>query len=197
VRTRTAILDAAERLFAERGFEATRLEDVAEAVGIRRASIVYHFRDKAALYDAVLAEVLGGLRGWLEPALLGAGTFPARIERAVSAWIDYVAARPSFARLLLREVADATPSRPSRLSSHLRPFFELVKRALAGADPADRPHGVDPVVVASQVAGTAVFFVSAMPALLPGVAFDPLDPARLAALRIEVIGAVRRLLRES
>ena len=45
-RTRASILDAAETCFAERGFSATRLEDVAEAVGIRRASIVYHFRDK-------------------------------------------------------------------------------------------------------------------------------------------------------
>jgi TetR/AcrR family transcriptional regulator len=46
IRTRAAILDAAEALFSERGFDATRLEDVAERVGIRRASIVYYFKDK-------------------------------------------------------------------------------------------------------------------------------------------------------
>lgn len=192
-RTRAAILAAAERLFAERGFDATRLEDVAAAVGIRRASIVYYFRDKAELYDAVLADVLGALRARLAAALLGTGAFAVRIERAVSAWIDAVVERPALARLLLREVADGAPARRSRLAPHLAPFFALVERALDAPDAA-QPPGVDPVAVASQVAGGTVFFVAAMPTLLAGDAFDPLEPARLEALRRELLGAVRRLL---
>ena len=48
-RTRAAILAAAEALFAERGVAETRLEDVAAAVGIRRASIVYYFAGKSQL----------------------------------------------------------------------------------------------------------------------------------------------------
>jgi TetR/AcrR family transcriptional regulator len=193
-RTRAAILTAAERLFAERGFDATRLEDVAAAVGIRRASIVYHFRDKPELYDAVLADVLGALHARLAAALLGEGGFAARVEGAVSAWIDAVVARPALARLLLREVADGTPGRASRLTPHLPPFFALVERALAAPD-APTPIDVDPVAVASQVAGGTVFFVAAMPTLLSGVAFEPLEPARLESLRRELLGAVRRLLR--
>lgn len=193
-RTRAAILGAAERLFAERGFDATRLEDVAAAVGIRRASIVYHFRDKAELYDAVLADVFGALRARLEVALLGEGAFATRIERAVSAWIDAVAERPALARLLLREVADGTPARSSRLAPHLPPFFALVDRALAASGAAATRIGVDPVAVASQIAGGAVFFVAAMPTLLPDGSFAPLEPARLAALRRELLGTVHRLL---
>lgn len=192
-RTRAKILAAGERLFAERGFDATRLEDVAAAVGIRRASIVYHFRDKAELYDAVLADVLDALRARLEAALLGEGAFASRVEQAVSAWIDAIVARPALARLLLREAADATSTRPSRLLPHLGPFFALVERALAAPD-ARYPAGVDPVAVASQVAGGTVFFVAAMPTLLPAAAFAPLDPERVEALRREMLGAVRRLL---
>lgn len=192
-RTRAAILAAAERLFAERGFDATRLEDVATAVGIRRASIVYHFRDKAELYDAVLADVLGALLARFEAALFGAGSFAVRIERAVSEWIDAVAARPALARLLLREVADAAPTRATRLAPHLAPFFALVARVLAASDAAPLPE-VDPVAVASQVAGGTVFFVAAMPTLLSQAAFDPLEPTRLESLRRELLGVVRRLL---
>ena len=62
-RTRRAILEAAESCFAAQGFEATRLEDVAAEVGIRRASIVYYFRDKSELYEAVLDELFGELVG--------------------------------------------------------------------------------------------------------------------------------------
>ena len=193
-RTRARILAAAESLFAARGFDATRLEDVAAAVGIKRASIVYHFRDKADLYDAVLADLLGALHARLAPALLGEGAFATRIEQAVSTWIDAMAARPALARLLLREVADTAPGRASRLAPHLPPFFALVERALTAPDAAPPPGGADPVAVASQVAGATVFFIAAMPALLPGRDFDPLEPARLEGLRREVVGSVRRLL---
>ena len=61
--TRAEILAAAERHFAERGFEAARLEDIAADVGIRRAAIFYHFGDKQELYAAVLDEVFGDWHG--------------------------------------------------------------------------------------------------------------------------------------
>lgn len=192
-RTRARLLQAGERLFAERGFAGARLEDVAAAVGIRRPSILYHFRDKHALYDAVLADVFGALHTRLASALLGTGPFADRIERAVSAWIDFVAERPALTRLLLREVADGTPAQASRLTPHLGPFFALVERTLAAPDAASPPTGTDPVAVASQIAGATVFFVAAMPTLLPGRAFDPLEPAQLEGLRRELQRAVRRL----
>jgi TetR/AcrR family transcriptional regulator len=194
-RTRAAILESAERLFAERGFSAARLEDVAEAVGIRRASLFYYFRDKAELYDAVLADVLGSLRERLASVLLGAGPLAERAEAAVSAWIDFVAARPAFARLLLREVADGSPAHEPPLARHVRPFFELVGRVLAEpGDPLARAAPVDPVNLASVIAGSTVFFVAAMPTLLPGLHFDPLQPERIEAHRREVLGIARRLL---
>lgn len=192
-RTRAQILAAAERAFAERGFDGTRLEDVAAAVGIRRASIVYHFRDKAALYDAVLAGVFGALHARIAPVLLGDGGFAVRIERAVTVWIDVIAERPALARLLLREAADGTPARVSRLAPHLKPFFTLVERTLAAPDALALPSDADPIAVASQIAGATVFFVAAMPTLLPGMAFDPLAPAQLSGLRRELRKAVRRL----
>jgi len=193
-RTREAILAAAESRFAEHGFAATRLEDIAEAVGIRRASIVYHFRDKAELYDAVIADVLGALRARLEPILLAGGPLVRRAERAVSAWVDFVAERPAVARLVLREVADAAPGREPAIVRHSRPFFDLVGRVLADADDPVRTRAVDPVQIASAVAGATVFHVAAMPILLPGFGYQPLAPERVEALRREVLDATRRLL---
>jgi TetR/AcrR family transcriptional regulator len=194
-RTRGRILAAAELGFAERGFEATRLEDVAEQVGIRRASIVYHFRDKRELYDAVLESVFGGFRERLEAALATPGSLTAGIEAAVSAWVDYVGERPTLARLLLREAASGLPGAPPALTSHLRPFFEVVQKFLAGRrDPILDAAPVDPVHVASAIAGTTVFFVAALPSLVPGLGLDPLHPDQLAAHRREVLRITRRLL---
>ena len=101
--TRAAILAAAERHFAERGFEAARLEDIAAEVGIRRAAIFYYFPDKHELYAEMLDEVFGAAQRVLPPV----GTAAERILASMSGWIDYVARRPTVARLILREAASA------------------------------------------------------------------------------------------
>lgn len=195
-RTRAAILDAAEALFAERGFDATRLEDVAAAVGIRRASIVYYFRDKRELYDAVLEDVFGGFRARLERALGETGPLLARIEAAVSAWVDYVAARPALAHIVLREVADGGGAGPLPILAQVGPFLALVDRFRDSVrdDPAYAATPIDAVHVASAIVGATVFFVAAMPTLMPKSGMEALSPPSLDAHRDAVLRITRRLL---
>ncbi len=194
-KTRGAILEAAEALFAERGFDATRLEDIAERVGIRRASIVYYFKDKRELYEAVLKSVFDGLYDVLAEVLSRPVPLPERIEAGVSAWVDYVGGRPTLARFILREVANAKAERGPAVRRHTAPFAELIRKEVF-----ERPDfgdvklaKVDPVHLASIVAGSTVFFVAAMPVLLPGGSFDPTSADQLAALKDELLRIVRRL----
>jgi len=195
-RTRGAILKAAEPLFASRGFDATRLEDVAEVVGIRRASIVYYFRDKPALYDAVLEDAFAGLRDRLAPALLADREPAACIEAAVAAWIDYLGERPTFGRLLLREAAEARPERRAPLLEKIEPLHALARRFLESrrGDGMPRLPSLGPAHMASTIAGASVFFVAALPALVPEDDFDPLAPEHLEALRSEALRITRSFL---
>ncbi len=193
--TRRAILDAAEDVFAHLGFAAARLEDVAERVGIRRASIVPYYRDKNELYEAVLGDLLGDLLARIEPILRGPHPLVQRAEDAVSSWIDFLNERPTMARLLLREVADAAPDRPARLVPLTRPIVETIEEILREGLPGDalaEGSAIDPAHVASTVAGATIFFAAAMPVLVSE--FNPRDPQHLAAHRREVLGITRRLL---
>lgn len=195
-RTRAAILHAAEGLFAERGFASSRLEDVAERVGIRRASIFYYFPDKPALYDAVLANALGDLLARTSAALRAHRRLSARIEAAVVAWVETLGARPTLARLLLREAADGTPESPPALLRHTQPFVELAQRVVQESvgDPLLIAPAIDPIHLASTIVGATVFFVAAMPTLAPGRGFNPIDARELASHKSEVLRITRRLL---
>ena len=195
--TRAAILEAAELLFAEGGFAATRLEDVAKRVGIRRASIVYHFRDKQELYDAVLHEVVQGLFDRVRPVLGRPGPLRQRIEEIVSAFVDFVAERPTFARILMREVADARPGEPPPLVKHTLPFYELVRRTREERKPGPaRFPKAEPIQLASAIAGMTVFFIVAVPTIVPMLELDPQQPETLESLKAELRRITVRLLGE-
>ena len=56
--TKQRILDAALELFAEQGFEATSVLQIADAVGIRKASLYSHFESKQEILEALLKETL-------------------------------------------------------------------------------------------------------------------------------------------
>ena len=64
--TRDRILEAADGLFYERGFDATSFADIAETVGLSRGNFYYHFRSKDEILDAVIARRLARTRTMLE-----------------------------------------------------------------------------------------------------------------------------------
>lgn len=111
-RSRSAILDAAERLFAEQGFDATSLNQVGIAAGVSRGTPGYFFRSKAELYQAVLdrsfAEVRGAVRAGRERALASNENHETILAGAVSDYFDFLAARPNFVRLIEREALNGS-----------------------------------------------------------------------------------------
>lgn len=69
--TRNRILDAAESVFHRQGVSRTSLAHIAEAAGVTRGAIYWHFANKAQLFDAMIQRVIGPTEaGCLDPALL-------------------------------------------------------------------------------------------------------------------------------
>ncbi|PDT18478.1 TetR family transcriptional regulator [Rhizobium sp. J15] len=64
--TRQQIVEAADRLFYETGFEATSFADIAAAVGLSRGNFYYHFKTKDELLDAVITHRLSKTTSMLE-----------------------------------------------------------------------------------------------------------------------------------
>ena len=191
LQTRAEIVAAAERHFAERGFEATRLDDIAAAVGIQRAAIFYHFGDKNELHAAVLDAILEGAVA----ALPSAGSIAERLEASLAGWVDYVAQRPSVARLILREAANARPGVTSPLMRASSAPVALLREMIdAGVASGELKPRVDPHHFISLMGATTVFHFAAMPWLTMGVPFDPWSRAELEKHKREILIVARAML---
>jgi AcrR family transcriptional regulator len=138
---RQAILDAAEAIFAESGYDRARLEDVAGRVGIRRASLLYHFRDKTTLYAAVLDSLADDLAARYHRVLAQDAPPGVRLEQTVDEWLDVITSRPALIRIMLRELADGVSEHSRRFAERALSVLQDVGRVIAAgqADHALRP----------------------------------------------------------
>lgn len=193
-RTRAEILAAAEAVFAQKGFAAARLEDVAQRVGIKRASIVYYFRDKRELYDAVLDSLFGELAERYRAVLSASAPIAERMEALINEWISYATARRAVAPIMLREAAEALPGEQAVLVPHIPGAVQATVEAITEGQRQGLFRPIDPIHFIFAVVGTTVFFLSATPTLIPDWPYDPFSPEQVAALRSEVLGITRRLL---
>ena len=100
--SRDKILDAAETLFAKRGYAAIGLRELAEVVGLGKSSLFHHFRSKAQLYAAVTARILVRIEARLVRSLAAGGDPAVRLERWLDDLVDLLAENPTYARVLLR-----------------------------------------------------------------------------------------------
>ncbi len=191
LRTRAEIVAAAERHFAESGFEATRLDDIAADVGIRRAAIFYHFGDKEELYAVMLEELFGAL----EAPLPTTGSAVERLEAALTGWIDLVAARPSIARLMLREAANAQPGKVTPFIEAGRGMGDWFRAVIAeGVASGELELQIEPYRFLSLMAGTTIFHFAAMPWLALDQPVDPWGRGELDKLKQEILHVARGIL---
>lgn len=124
--TSERILDAALASFAGRGYEATSLDAIGTAIGVRKQTVLHHFGSKQALLEAVVDRSAAELSAALEVALARAGRGFDRIEALVRAVFRLAGRRPELLGLL-REVSRLGPPAATRLTAALEP---LVERAI-------------------------------------------------------------------
>ena len=95
--SRASILQAAVREFAREGVAGARTDAIVRSAGVNKALLYYYFKDKEALYDAVLDEVFSGVSHAIRGALSQPLPPRERLKAYVRAHFDYIAAHPPAA----------------------------------------------------------------------------------------------------
>ena len=167
---RSQILTHATRLFAEQGYDGTSVQEIADAVGIRKPSVLYHFKSKDELRESVIAEMLAHWNTVLPGLLLKAST-EERFDATMEALTEFFIEDPDRARLFLRETLDRPDSMKAMLAEFVQPWVNLLGEEFERAKsqglvrPSVDPQAYAVEVITMAVAGTAV--IDTLDVILP------------------------------
>jgi AcrR family transcriptional regulator len=168
---RTEILQQATRLFAAQGYDGTPLQQIADAVGIRKPSLLYHFASKAELHRHVLEAMLAHFSDVL-PRLMQAADRNERFDAVMEEMMSFFRADPDRARLLVREVLDRPEAMTDRLATFVQPWLEVIVGQLDKGKAQGLMHSdIDPEAYVVQVINLVVSGIAlagSLRALVPG-----------------------------
>ena len=177
--TRSRLLAQARRLFAERGFDATTIRDVAAEAGVAVGTVFVHFPDKGSLLAGTLAEHLEQALGRALATLPPDGA-RRRIRHVLGALFRSYAKHPALSRVLVKEMLFAE-GEPRREAQRDVDAF-IVRLAEWSAEPGALRGGLDPGDAAHAV------FAAYLAALVEGLAQARPRPERMVA-RVEQLVA--------
>jgi AcrR family transcriptional regulator len=193
--TRARILDAAEGLFAEKGFDGAAMRDIATHAGLQPASLYNHFDGKQALYEAVLERGLAPLLE--EIARIARAGLPTDGGDAILATLIASLGRtPRLPRLIQHEAARGGGHLARLARRFIRPLFEQGLTALK-LSPEARLWEEDELPLLIGAWMHLLFGPFAMAPLLAEVLdTDPLSPENLA-LQTRFLQKVTRLMMQT
>ncbi len=189
--TTTKILDAAEDLFAKKGYKATSLGDVADRVGIRSPSLYNHFKNKEALYTAVLERLIAEFTTPLHALLQGPITRDSVIE-----WLDVSVdlhhKNPNLARLLQHAALAGGPQSKQMLARMFKPLFDNAPPAASNLRFLDG-DGLEPwAIVAFN--SIVMSYITMAPMYRDILGTDPFSDEAIAKQREMILSLVERVL---
>lgn len=131
--TRTRALDAAERLFDERGVDGTSLQQIADAVGIRAPSLLHHFESKEQLLEEVITRLLVRTRDESIEVLLAHDAAADRFAAVVDVFRRMAQRHPRLLRVIMAEAMQQHRVALTPIELVMGPVLDKIERSLRGA----------------------------------------------------------------
>jgi TetR/AcrR family transcriptional regulator len=188
------------REFAHEGVAGARTDAIARAAKVNKALLYYYFKDKEALYGAVLDQVFGGLIAHVGEVLSRDLPPREKIIAYAGTHFDYVASHPLYPRIVQGEMMAVGRGRANHLErivkKYFRPLFGRVAEILKKGQAAGEFRAVDPLHFVPSMIAVIVFYFTSAPVMQLMTGKDPMSPERVAARRAAVLDLISAALFE-
>lgn len=153
--TKQAILNAALFEFAQYGYEAASIRNIAATTGLKHPLITYHYQNKELLWKAVALEAFTEIRRrWdkIEPDLEGLSPLE-RLRAEYFAFLRFTLSHPDFHHFMLRESRPDNPRQPWLVETILRPTMQRLLPQIEEAQAGGELPAVNPALVHYMMIG--------------------------------------------
>lgn len=185
-----AILDAAEILFAEKGFDAVSIRAIAEKADVSKANVFHHFGSKENLYLAVLRSAVTESSQILDELEENSEDKLERMRQFSARHLQSILGHQHVSRLILREALEGGSERGKELAEKVvgKSYSRMVELCRDGQKSGELRPELDPALVATLMVAANVFFFEAASVLkhIPEIRFSD-DPQAYSAGVMDIL----------
>lgn len=192
--TKALILRAALKHFADHGYAAVSLNDIAEDVGIKKPSILHHFSSKEALYRAVILDEFSDWVFLMTDAIGNNLTGWEQVEKLLRAAFTFFEKHPYFVRIARREALDPESLFSTELGTALKPLVDQGAQYLQSEMDLGRLKYYEPRQLLITGYGASLSYLSDASLVSAVIDGDPLSKEALETRREHVIAVLKEAM---
>jgi len=162
-----AILEAAECLFADKGFDAVSMSAIAKLANTSKPNIYHHFKNKNDLYLSIMKNAVQSTSALLDALEDAPGTFRQRLTEFSAGQLGNILSHKRSSQLILREALSGNSERGREIAKHLvsNVFSRLIAMLRQGQQAGEFRGNIDATLAAFMITAANMFFFQASPVI--------------------------------
>lgn len=161
--TADTIIDAASEVFADKGYEGARVDELARAAGVNKATLYYQIGDKEAVYHAVITRVLARTADEVCAAVSSTEGCEEKIRHFVSIFARQAGSMRYAAPIMLREVASGGRNLPDSAMQQMGRMLGALSEGLTEGERLGLFRPVNEFMVHMMIVGSLLLYASNEP----------------------------------
>jgi TetR/AcrR family transcriptional regulator len=157
------IVAAAAEVFAAKGFEGARIDEIADQAGVNKAMLYYHVGDKEHLYGVVLLESIERALSLVGAAAATQESPSDKLQAILDTFAAFGTSNPGFVPIILREVASGGRNLPDEMFVRMGAVLHVVADVLAEGVDRGSFRPTDPLLTHVSLIGALMYLLATHP----------------------------------
>lgn len=137
---RKTILEAAKRLFSEKGFHGVSIDEISREVNVSPAILYRHFESKQDIYDAVVEELSSKRESYVDTVINHGTSFEGILQGMTRTFIKSIAENPEILRIEMQSLLEGNPATSQFFKNRWKSFTDYIEFSLNERLPYDLPN---------------------------------------------------------